>query len=160
MKLFGEGIVHALVGISQHVVEKVEQDEDADHVTDIEVTCKSESQENNKNSVSAVFYHLFNAVGNEGQPHNRIYPHCVILLNYTVSRKRIHHREGDYGKLIFVYRVLVEIKRHCSAADSRLDKEHNEQKFLSPVLWKKTDELNAKNLSEPALKRRKIFPRF
>ena len=28
MKLFGEGIVHALVGISQHVVEKVEQDEE------------------------------------------------------------------------------------------------------------------------------------
>ena len=135
------GIVHTVVLVSKHIEEIVEQHEYTNHISDIEITCKSKREEDNEDLVFSVLYKLLKSVCDQGQPHNRIHPHGVVLMNDAVRRQSVHYREGNDCKLIFVYRMLVQIERHRSAADRGLQHKHHKQKFLNLVSREKQNEI-------------------
>ena len=65
MILFVIGIIYTVVGMSKHIVEIIEHNEYANHISDIEVAHKCKSQEDNKNLVFSVFNYLLDTVNNE-----------------------------------------------------------------------------------------------
>ena len=97
MQVLAAGIVSAVFVVSNVVKEKVEEAIDADHVADIEIAEQGHCKENGVNAEFSVFDQIFNSQCDQRQPHHGIDPHRVMLLDDTVTGKRVANRENDDG---------------------------------------------------------------
>ena len=102
MLVLASWVISIVVLVCEHIEEIVQQYKYAAHVTDIEVTCQGERKENNEYLVFSVFHHLLYTVGDQGEPHYRIDPHSVVLVDHAVSGHSVKDSEGYNCKLIFL----------------------------------------------------------
>ena len=67
------------------IKEEVCGNKDTYHVSDIEVAENTECKEECEHLEFLVFYERFKTESHKGKPHNAVYPHGVVLLNYAVG---------------------------------------------------------------------------
>ena len=96
-------IVTEFCGITKVVNEEVDCTVNANHIANVVVAKDCNGQGYNVELEFAVLDDAFNAQGNQGQPHNGIDPHCVVLLNDGIRAKRIAGRENNDGSLVRLF---------------------------------------------------------
>ena len=83
MKFLAVGI--GLLGrVREEIIEKIYGSIDADHVADVVVAHDRQCQRDNKKLISAVLDELFDRIGQDGKPAERIDPHDVALIDTQV----------------------------------------------------------------------------
>ena len=102
MSVFAAGIdFFAVVG--EEVVEKVENNIDADHISDIVVAPDCECQSNGEQLVFSKLYKLLDAVCQKRQEYERIGPHRVILMYHRKCAEGVHRRDCDDHNPVCVF---------------------------------------------------------
>ncbi len=128
------GIVLAVLGMPEIAEEKVEKAVDANHVADIEVAEQGNRQRNGIKAEFALLDQRFHPKRNHRQPHHRVNPHGVVLLDNAVSRKRIAGGEHHDCGFVRLFGGLVHIKPERAAAECGFEQEQEEQTLQHPIL--------------------------
>ena len=75
----------AILGMPEVAEKKVEEAVDADHVADIEVAEQGNRQRNGIEAEFSLLDQRFHSERDHRQPHHRVNPHGVMLLDDAVS---------------------------------------------------------------------------
>ena len=90
---------------------------------------------------TAVLDEGLNAQAEHGQPHHRVDPHGIVLLDHAVGGQGVHDREGhDHQAVGLSRRMLMEVDTHEQTAQSRLDEEQDQQSLQHEPLGEEGQE--------------------
>ena len=135
--LAGE-VILAVSALCKVIVEKVEEREDTHHVADIKVAHCAVGERHGVEEKFLFFYQPFDAEHEQRQEDQLIYPHGVVSLNDSIRRESVEGGECD-GNDLSARVSGAEVQRHCKAAGTRLEHEHQQQRLGDEACRKEAD---------------------
>ena len=103
------------------IIEEIEEHVEADHIADIEIRDDRHRKGYGEKLEMTVIDEAFDAVGQKGQPDDRIDPHRVVRHNDGICREGVHHGDRDRDHFVGEGTRFLEIVGHRKTRESALD---------------------------------------
>ena len=121
------------------IVEEIKRDENTGHISNIEVRHYRKRKRYDEHLVFAVLYDIFNAEEDEREIDEVVDPHRIMLHNDSICTERIKRGENDRHRSVALS-CGFNIRTEGKSAKSRLQKEHDKQRFGDMSFGKKCDD--------------------
>ena len=141
MASFVKRIASKFLGVRKVIEEEVDRAVNADHIADIEVTEDREREEDGVHLELAALDQLLHAEREQRQPHERIDPHGVVLLNDRIGGKRVEDRKDDNGGRLALLEGAVHVESKRSARNSNLEEEERKECLQHAILREQTNDI-------------------